>query len=117
VPNGAAALCEEFPEFPVALEMPLAAHRLPPGAEYFRVQQHPGAAARGARAGAAVVLGETALDVGGPADIGQDAVRRAAAEDIDEAWHGAIMRDSRECVANEFPDAFDFGLRHYDARV
>jgi hypothetical protein len=62
------------------------------------VQQDPGAAARGARAGAAVVLLETALDVGGPADIGQNTVRRAAAEDVNEAWHGAIMRDSRERV-------------------
>jgi hypothetical protein len=59
------------------------------------MQQHPGAAARGARADAAVVLGEAAFDVGGPAHVGQDAVRRAAAEDVDEAWHGAIMRDSR----------------------
>src|SRR6478735_1874874 len=71
-------LSQKLPKRPIALEMPLAAHGLAPGAEFLGVQQHPSAPARGARASAGVVLLQPLVDVGGPADIGQHAVRRAA---------------------------------------
>ena len=91
---------ESFAKLAVALEVPLAAHRLPPSAEPLHVQQDPGPPARGARADPGIVLEQPAIDVGGPADVGQMPVLGAAAEDIDEAGHPPIVRDSRECVAS-----------------
>src|SRR6185503_15747616 len=88
---------EGFAEFPVALEIPLAAHGLPPRAEFLRVQQGPDAAARALGSGAGVVHGHAPRHVGGPSDVGQGAIRRTAAEDVNEAWHAAIMRDSWRC--------------------
>src|ERR1041385_6235307 len=88
-------LRELFAEFAVALEVPLATHGLPARAKPLDVQQHPGAPARRPRADAGVVLDQTPLDVGGPANVGQIAVLGAAAEDVDEAWHSPIVRDSR----------------------
>src|SRR6185437_10726830 len=72
-------------ELPVALEIPFPAHGLPPRSEFLSVQQNPDAPACTARTQAGIVLRQPALDVGGPADIGQRAVDRVAAEDIDEA--------------------------------
>src|SRR5215204_1489744 len=91
---------ERFAEFPIALEMPLPAHGLRTRAEFLGVQQNPDPPARRARAGAAIVLRQAALNVGGPADVSQAAARRLAAEDIDEAGHPAIMPDSRKARAN-----------------
>src|SRR4029079_1066548 len=93
-------LREQLAEFAIALEIPLAAHRLPAGAQPLDVQQHPSSPARGSGAAAGVVLSETPLDVGGPADIGQIPVFGAAPEDIDEAWHAPIVRDSWQRVAS-----------------
>src|SRR6476661_1615708 len=93
-------LRESLAKLAVALEVPLAAHRLPPGAEPLHVKQYPRPPARRARADPGVVLEQPAIDVGGPADVGQSAVRRAAAEDIDKAWHVPSLNDSRECVAS-----------------
>src|SRR5580693_7554895 len=75
--------------------MPLTAHGLAAGWEPFRMQQHPGAPARRARALAGIVLGQTPRDVIGPADIGQVAVTGTAAEDVDEAIHALRRYDQR----------------------
>lgn len=83
-----------FAEFPVTLEMPLAAHRLPASPEFFAMQQNPEAPARRAGAVAAIVLGEPTVDVGGPTDVSQTAGRRLASEDVDEAGHAPILSDS-----------------------
>src|SRR5579862_664302 len=80
---------EFFTEAAVALQVPLAAHRRALVVKLLRVQQHPGPSARRARAGAGVVLPETAAHIVGPADIGQMAGFGAAAEDVNEAGHAA----------------------------
>src|SRR5689334_19675340 len=74
--------------------MPFAAHGLRARAELLGVQQHPDAAARRARPGAGIVLGETRLHIGGPAHVSEMTLRRAAADDIDEGRHAARMPDS-----------------------
>src|SRR5476649_2510074 len=67
--------------------MPLAAHRLSARAEFLRVQQHPHAPAREARALAGIMLCEAPLDIGRPTDIGHAAALRTTAEYVDERRH------------------------------
>ena len=65
--------------------MPLAAHRVAPGAERLGVDEAPDAAARGAGAGAIVVLGEPALEICGPTYIGARSASAARGEEhVDE---------------------------------
>src|SRR4051794_8659391 len=92
--TGSKFLRELLAKFAVALEIPLAAHRLPAGAKPLDMQQHPGPPARRAGAGTSIVLDQTPVDIGGPADVGQIPIFGAATEDIDEAWHPPIVRDS-----------------------
>src|SRR5450631_4290633 len=75
--------------------MPLAAHGLAAGWKPLRMQQHPIAPARRARALAGIVLGQTPRDVVGPADIGQVAIFCESAEDVDEAVHALRGNDQR----------------------
>lgn len=78
-----------FPKRPIPLQMPLAAHGRAPVDAGLAMQQDPGASAREAGAGAGVMLGKTAGDVVGPADVCQPPRARDGAENIDEAVHAA----------------------------
>src|SRR6185312_14227956 len=76
--------------------MPFTAHGRALVLEALRMQQHPNASPRRTRAGAGIMLGETATDVGRPPDVSQMAVLCHCAEDIDEA--GDCARDPDKLV-------------------
>ena len=82
-----------FAKLAVALQVPFAAHGFVPRRKPFRMQQHPLAPARRARALADIVPLEPPLNVVGPADIGQISVLGPRAEDVDEAIH-ALFPDA-----------------------
>src|SRR6185437_1660655 len=76
--------------------MPLAAHGVALARATFRIKQHPAAAACRACTLAGIVLGQSPLDIVSPADIGQVAIVREGAENIDVAVHA-----SSSCVESK----------------